>query len=423
MVSAIAPTILEESPYSADSPVNSFAVIQQYVDIAADVLGLEPARHTLLREPAAELTVTLPLRLDRDTTRVVKAFRVHHSNARGPSKGGIRCHPAETLDAVRAMAAWSNWQAAVCDLPLGGAAGGMACNPRTLSPTECTRLHEAYREAVTPLLDAERHHAHLPGAYVYTPEQIDAWLMDEFSPGMHCGVASIARDGGLARHDAAARGSLFAVQEAAHLRGIDLHGATAAIQGYGQAGRVVHRLAESMGLRVVAVSDTRGGVYYSPGLVARALGEHKQRTGSVGGFRGTREIDNAVLLELPVTVLILAAAEDQVTGSNAGQVKAAIVAELAQHAINTTGDHALHAQGRLVIPDILCAAGTLLASYAELAHGRPYTDWNEAARRTYLTAPIARALDEIDRVSREHDVNARLAAYMVALEREAQAVG
>lgn len=419
MSTTFAPDISQGS-FALETPVDAFTITQRYIDDAAGVLKLDPAIHALLREPCREMHASLPLRLDDGRLRVFKAYRVHYNSARGPCKGGVRIHPAETPATVRALAAWNTWQAALTDLPLGGGSGAVVGDARDLSAGECGRLHAAYLREFGCMIAPEAGAVAAPEGY--TREQITAWMLNEFSPGCGCEQAASHRHGtGLGRHDAAPRGTLIAVREAARVLGINLAGAPAAIQGYGTGARFVHQLAGDMlGLQVVATSDSRGAVYNPRGLDAGALSAHKRETGSVAGFRGAGPLDVAALLELPVAVLFLAGIEDQITHSNAGQVRARIVAELANRGITHEGDHILHSRGVYVIPDLLCSAGGLVASYYEMVQGAPYEDWDAARVRTCIDDPLTRAFGDVDAAFRQHGVYHRLAAYVVALGRVAE---
>jgi glutamate dehydrogenase (NAD(P)+) len=242
--------------------LNPFSIAQQQLDEAAAILGLDHATHQLLRQPQRELHVSLPVRMDDGSTRVYSGYRVQYNDARGPAKGGLRFHPNETIDTVRALAAWMTWKTAVVDIPLGGGKGGVVCNPKEMSPTELERLSRAYVRQVGRIIGPNKD---VPAPDVYTNPQVMAWMMDELSMmrgyndfGAITGKP-ISLGGSAGRGDATARGGMYTVREAASVLGINLVGATAAIQGYGNAGSFAHKLAEEMlGLRVVAVSDSRG---------------------------------------------------------------------------------------------------------------------------------------------------------------------
>ncbi|HEX9680042.1 MAG TPA: Glu/Leu/Phe/Val dehydrogenase, partial [Anaerolineales bacterium] len=284
--------------------LNPFEIAQQQLDEAAEHLRLDPAVHELLRWPLRELHVTLPVRMDDGTTRIFHGFRVQYNDARGPTKGGIRYHPDETIDTVRALAAWMTWKCAVVDIPLGGAKGGIICNPKEMSPGELERLSRAYIRQVGRILGLEKD---VPAPDVYTDAQIMAWMADEFSFlkgynefGMITGKP-LALGGSLGRGDATARGGIICVREAAKALGVNLRGARAAVQGYGNAGSFAHKLgSEILGLNVVAASDSRGGIHAPEGLDFEKLSAFKSEHGTVVGFPGAKSITNEALLELEV---------------------------------------------------------------------------------------------------------------------------
>ncbi len=405
---------------------NPFAIAQKQLDEAAAILNLDPAIHELLRWPVRELHVRLPVRMDDGTTRVFHGFRVQYNDARGPTKGGIRFHPDETVDTVRALAAWMTWKTAVVDIPLGGAKGGVVCNPKEMTPGELERLSRAYVRQVGRLLGPFQD---VPAPDVYTTPQIMAWMMDEYSAlrgqnefGVITGKP-LPLGGSRGRGDATARGGIFCVREAAKTLGIELKGATAAIQGYGNAGSFAHTLAqELLGLKVIAVSDSRGGILQPAGLDAPAVQRHKEETGSVAGFPGSKPITNEALLELDVTVLFPSALENVITGANAGKVKARIQAELANGPTTPEADRILHQKGVYVIPDFLCNAGGVTVSYFEMVQNayQYYWETEEVYRR--LDQKMTAAFHAVHEMSSRHKVHNRLGAYLVAVNRVAEAV-
>ncbi|MEM7344069.1 MAG: Glu/Leu/Phe/Val dehydrogenase, partial [Chloroflexota bacterium] len=348
---------------------NPFTIAQRQFDEAAAILGLDPATHALLREPMHELIVTFPIRMDDGSTRVFKGYRVQYNGARGACKGGLRWHPDETIDTVRALAAWMTWKTAVVDIPLGGAKGGVTCNPKELSATEQERLARGYIRSVWKLLGEDQD---IPAPDVYTNPQIMAWMMDEYSalrghfvPGMITGKP-LSLGGSAGRNDAAARGGIYTVREAAQRLDIQLQGATAAIQGYGNVGQFAHQLAiELLGLKVVAISDSNGAVYNEAGIDFESAKAHKRTTGSVVGLPEATTLTNSALLELDVTILFPAALENVITVENADQIKAKIVAELANGPTTPEADAILHDKGIYIIPDFLCNAGGVTVSYFE----------------------------------------------------------
>lgn len=409
-----------------NTQLNPFAIAQRQLDEAAALLKLDPAVHELLRWPLRELHVTLPVKMDDGTTKIFHGFRVQYNDARGPTKGGIRFHPQETIDTVRALAAWMTWKTAVVDIPLGGGKGGVICNPKEMSPGELERLSRAYIRQVGRILGLEKD---VPAPDVYTTPQIMAWMADEFSfmQGYNeFGVITgkpLALGGSAGRGDATARGGLYCLREAGKALGVNLKGATTAIQGYGNAGSFAHKLGEELlGLKVVAVSDSKGGIYQADGLNYQAVMAHKEKTGSVVGFPGAKFITNEELLELDVTVLIPSALENVITEANAGRIKAKFSAELANGPTTPEADNILHKNGCYVIPDFLCNAGGVTVSYFEMVQNAYDYYWEESLVHERLDKKMTAAFHAVHKAAQEHKVHNRLAAYLVAVSRVAEAV-
>ncbi|NTW63816.1 MAG: Glu/Leu/Phe/Val dehydrogenase, partial [Chlorobiaceae bacterium] len=363
------------------SELNPFKTAQRQLDEAAAVIGLESAAHQLLRWPMRELHITMPVKMDDGSTRVFQGFRVQYNDARGPNKGGMRFHSEETIDTVRALAAWMTWKTALLDLPLGGGKGGVICDPKSMSQGELERLSRAYIRQAGRILGLEKD---VPAPDVYTTPQIMAWMADEYSfmqGNNEFGVITgkpIALGGSRGRNDATARGGIYCVKEAAQSLGIDLQGATAAIQGYGNAGSFAHKLAiELLGMKIIAVSDSKGGIYNAEGLRYEDVVAHKEKTGSVIGFPGSDFISGETLLELNVTVLFPAALEQVITERNARNIKASIIAELANGPTTPEADNVLHENGSYVIPDCLCNAGGVTVSYFEMVQNAYGYYWEE----------------------------------------------
>ena len=406
--------------------LNPFSIAQQQLDEAAGILGLDHATHQLLRQPQRELHVSLPVRMDDGSTRVYSGYRVQYNDARGPAKGGLRFHPNETIDTVRALAAWMTWKTAVVDIPLGGGKGGVVCNPKEMSPTELERLSRAYVRQVGRIIGPNKD---VPAPDVYTNPQVMAWMMDELSMmrgyndfGAITGKP-IPLGGSAGRGDATARGGMYTVREAASVLDINLVGATAAIQGYGNAGSFAHKLAEeTLGLRVVAVSDSRGGVFSENGVGFEKMFAHKQSSGSVAGLPDTNSITNESLLELDVDVLIPAAIENVITSANAGSIKASIVAELANGPTTPNADKILYDQGVYLIPDFLCNAGGVTVSYFEMVQNSYGYYWPEEMVHERLNAKITAAFRQVHKAAKEYGVNNRVAAYLVSVSRVAEAM-
>jgi glutamate dehydrogenase (NAD(P)+) len=415
-------------PQIADRPRihNPFVISQQQFDSAANLLNLDSGLRAVLREPVRELHVTLPVRMDDGSVRTFKGFRVQYNDARGPSKGGIRFHPDETIDTVRALAAWMTWKTAVMDLPLGGGKGGIICNPKLLSERELERLSRAYINAIAWIIGPERD---IPAPDVYTTPQIMGWMMDEFSkhrgyttPGVITGKP-MTLWGSLGRDDATARGAMYAIREAAKVVGIDLSKARVAIQGFGNAGTFGMSLAQQMfGAKVVAVSDSKGGVYDPRGLDYREIHEFKEQTGSVSGFPGAQAVSNHDILEVDAEILIPAALENQITAENAERIRAKIVAEEANGPTVPEADEILHRRGVFVIPDFLCNAGGVTVSYFEWVQNQRGMPWELEDVHRRLDRKMTRAFNESLEASRRHRVEMRKGAYCVAVGRVAEAV-
>ncbi len=411
---------------SSMESLNPFAIAQAQLDEAAEILQLEPEMHAFLREPMREFHFTIPVRMDSGRSRVFHGFRVQYNDARGPAKGGIRFHPDETIDTVRALAAWMTWKTAVVDIPLGGGKGGIICDPRLLSQSELERLSRGYMRAVARFVGITKD---VPAPDVYTNPQIMAWMMDEYrvlvghhEPGVITGKP-LELGGSAGRSDATARGGIYTVREAAKVIGIDLNGASAAIQGFGNAGQFAHKLAtELLGQVIIAVSDSRGGIINTAGLDFEAVAAHKAKTGSVIDFPGAENISNSELLELDVDVLYPSALENVITAKNAANIKARIVAELANGPTTPAADDILYENGIYVIPDFLCNAGGVTVSYFEMVQNAYQYYWEEELAHQRLDQKMTRAFYAVHHMAESKKVNNRVAAYLVSVERVAQAV-
>jgi glutamate dehydrogenase (NAD(P)+) len=406
--------------------LNPFEIAQRQLDEAAQILGLDPGMHAFLREPMREMHVSLPVRMDDGSVEVFRGFRVQYNDARGPAKGGLRFHPEETIDTVRALAAWMTWKTAVVDIPLGGGKGGVVCNPKEMSQAELERLSRAYIRQVGRILGPQ---SDVPAPDVYTNPQIMAWMMDEYSvlqghgvPGVITGKP-LALGGSAGRMDATARGGMYCLREAGKALGIDLKNASTAIQGYGNAGYYAQLLGEELlGLNVVSVSDSRGGIVREGGLECDVVKKHKEKTGTCVGLAGTEPITNEELLELDVDVLIPAALENVITAENADRIKAKIVVELANGPTTPEADTILHKNGVYVIPDFLCNAGGVVVSYFEGVQNayNYYWDLDEVQER--LDRKMTSAFHAVHEMAQAKQVHNRLAAYLVAVARVAEAV-
>ncbi len=406
--------------------LNPFAIAQAQLDEAAAILQLDPDMHAFLRQPMREFHFTIPVKMDDGHTKTFNGYRVQYNDARGPAKGGIRFHWEETIDTVRALAAWMTWKTAVVDIPLGGGKGGVICDPRTLSPTELERLSRGFMRNIARFVGINKD---VPAPDVYTNPQIMAWMMDEYSiltghhePGVITGKP-LELGGSAGRGDATARGGIYTVREAAKVLGIELRGKTASIQGYGNAGTFAHQLAEEiLGMKIIAVSDSRGGIINPNGLVAEETMHFKRETGAVGNFPGSEPISNEALLELDVDVLFPSALENVITSRNAHNIKAKIVAELANGPTTPEADEILHANNVYVIPDFLCNAGGVTVSYFEMVQNGYQYYWAETLVHQRLDQKMTTAYHAVHQMAENKGVNNRVAAYLVAIDRVARAV-
>ncbi|MFN2135839.1 MAG: Glu/Leu/Phe/Val family dehydrogenase [Candidatus Promineifilaceae bacterium] len=406
--------------------LNPFAIAQAQLDEAAAVLQLDPDMHAFLRRPMREFHFTIPVRMDDGHVETFQGFRVQYNDARGPGKGGVRFHPDETIDTVRALAAWMTWKTAVADVPLGGAKGGVICKPREMSAGELERLSRGYMRALAPYVGLTKD---VPAPDVHTNPQVMAWMLDEYEtikgyhePGVITGKPQ-QLGGSAGRGPATALGGLFTIREAARLQGLDLDGATCAIQGYGNVGSFAHSLGkEHFGLKVVAVSDEFGGIYSDKGLDPDSVAKQLRRTGKVEGAPDTEPISNADLLELDVDILVPAAIENQLTGKNAANVKARIVAELANGPTTPEADKIFHEKGITIIPDFLCNAGGVTVSYFEMVQNAYQYYWDEKLVHERLDQKMTTAFHAVHKMAEARNVETRVAAYLVAVNRVAEAV-
>ena len=405
---------------------NPFEMAQKQLDECAAILMLDKDVHEVLRHPMRELHVSIPVRMDDGSTRVFQGFRVQYNNALGPTKGGIRFHPAETIDTVRALAAWMTWKCSLLGLPLGGGKGGVICNPKSLSETELERLSRAYINQVWQFIGPDKD---VPAPDVYTTPQIMAWMMDEYSKlagrnSFGCITGKpVCIGGSCGREDATARGGMYTIREAAQGLGINLKNATVAIQGYGNAGcNAAFLCKELFGANVVAVSDSKGGAYDKNGLNLESVCDYKTATRSVVDSPHTTVITNEELLELDVDILIAAALENVITEENAGNIEARILAELANGPTTPEADKILHEKGVHVIPDFLCNAGGVTVSYFEMVQNISMYCWRIEEVYERLDEKMTAAYRSVLDASRGYGINMRQAAYVVAVDRVVEAM-
>ncbi len=406
--------------------LDPFDIAVKQLKKAADVMKLDKQTFEMLSHPMAILQVSIPVRMDNGETKVFTGFRVHYNNARGPVKGGIRFHPDETLSTVKALAAWMTWKTAITNLPLGGAKGGVICDPKSMSQGELERLSRGYVRAVADFIGPE---IDIPAPDVYTTPQIMAWMMDEYetivrhsAPGVITGKP-LETWGSLGRGDATAKGGMYVLREAAKTMNMDLSKAKIAIQGFGNAGQFALKLVTEMfHSKVVAVSDTKGGIYAENGLDYQKLMDHKKKTGTVQNFPGSKNISNEELLELDVDVLIPAAIENQLRSDNAGKVKAKIILELANGPTTPDADEIFFKKKILVLPDFLANSGGVTVSYFEWVQNQAGYYWTEKEVYERLDQKMTEATHAVLDAAKKYNVDPRTAAYTVSVKRVADAM-
>ena len=408
---------------------SAFTSAQAELRKVARLLELDAGITELLAHPKRELIVNFPVRMDDGTTRVFTGYRVQHNEARGPVKGGIRYSPYVTLDEVKALAMWMTWKCAVVNLPYGGAKGGVIVDPRQLSSGELERLTRRYAAEISIIVSPEMD---VPAPDLGTDARVMAWFMDTYSmmhghstPGVVTGKP-IGVGGSKGRLEATGQGVLYITQEACRLRGVPLEGATVAVQGFGNVGSVTARLLNQAGARVVAVSDSIGGIYKPEGLDVEGLYAHRRAGGLLGAHPGHgidhHDVTNAELLELPVDILIPAAIEGQITGQNAARIKASMVVEAANGPVTPEGDDILAQRGVYVVPDILANAGGVVVSYFEWVQDLQSFFWEESEINQRLHRIMTQAFAEVSSVASARGLELRDAAYVVALQRVVEAI-
>ena len=410
---------------STVAAANPYATAQHQFDQAASILGLDEGLRQVLREVRRELTVNFPVRMDDGSIRIFTGYRVQHNLTRGPAKGGIRYHPQVSLDEVKALAMWMSWKCAVTNLPYGGSKGGVICDPSQLSLQELENLTRRFASEISILIGPE---SDIPAPDVNTNPQTMAWIMDTISMEKGYSVPAtvtgkpLSIGGSQGRPAATGRGVMVVTLEACRRQGIDPTQSTVAIQGFGNVGSVSAELLHAQGFKVVAVSDVFGGIHNPDGLDVPALLEHVRVSGKVEGFGGATEaISNASLLELPVTILIPAALENQLTMSNAAQVKARVVVEAANGPTTPEADDVFHQRGVTLVPDILANAGGVTVSYFEWVQDLQSFFWEESEINSRLTRIMQRAYEQVDDLAKEHQTTLRMGAYCLAVKRVADA--
>ena len=404
--------------------LNPFEIAQKQFDAAADHLKLESWLRDVLRRPKRQLIVSVPTKMDDGSIRVFEGYRVQHNLARGPAKGGIRYHPNVTLDEVKALASWMTWKCATVNIPYGGGKGGVVCDPKSMSQHELEGMTRRYASEISVIIGPERD---IPAPDVYTNAQTMAWIMDTYSMTVgstQLGVVTgkpLQIGGSQGRSEATARGCQFVIREACREKKIPLKGSRVAVQGFGNAGSVAARLLSEDGASIIAVSDSSGGIVNSRGLDIKKVQAHKDETGSLRGYREAEPISNERLLELECEVLVPAALENQITVENAPRVRARIVAEAANGPTTPGADEILSGNGVFLIPDILANAGGVTVSYFEWVQSLQAFFWEEAQVNHHLEKVMTRAFSEVLTIARKFNVHMRMAAYILAVGRVAEA--
>ncbi|MCX6658521.1 MAG: Glu/Leu/Phe/Val dehydrogenase [Euryarchaeota archaeon] len=404
---------------------NPFEEMKKMVDKAGKTLGLDAGMIEVLKSPKRELHVHFPVKMDDGSVRVFTGYRVQHNEARGPYKGGIRYHPQVDIDEVRALSSWMTWKTATVDIPYGGAKGGIICDPKKMSMGEIERMTRRYASEISIIIGPEKD---IPAPDVNTGGREMAWIMDTFSmqkgypvPGVVTGKPR-ELGGSLGRPEATSRGLVFCVREAAKKIGLNLKGATVAIQGYGNVGAFAHKLIErDYGCKVIAVSDSQGGIVNEKGLKYDEVWAHKQKTGQVKGFAGSKPVSNEEILNLKVDVLLPCALENVITKDNAGKINAKISGEGANGPTTFEADAIMWKNGVLVLPDILANSGGVTVSYFEWVQNNYNYYWTEDEVNKRLDAKITAAFHEVWNMHEKQKCNMRDAAYLVAVKRVADA--
>jgi glutamate dehydrogenase (NAD(P)+) len=388
-------------------------------------LKLDDGMRKVLRSAAKELTVHIPVLLDDGRIEVFTGYRVQHSLARGPAKGGIRFAPDVTLDEVRALASWMTWKCAVVNIPFGGGKGGVICDPNLLSDGELERLTRRYTAEIIDFLGPERD---VPAPDVNTNEKVMAWIMDTYSMHARHTVTAVvtgkpmALGGSRGRPEATGRGCMIVILKALDLLGLKPENSRVVIQGFGNVGSMAAKLMSAIGFKIVCMIEYDGAVYNPNGLDIAALQKHRKQTGSITGFAGGEDMDRNEALFLECEVLIPAATENVIHSGNAERIRCKILCEGANGPTTPLADEVLAGNKVFVIPDILANAGGVTVSYFEWVQDRQGFFWNEQLVNQRLEEIMTESFDAVVEYARAHQVNNRTAAYMLALDRVAQAI-
>ena len=404
---------------------NPLDVALHQLNTAAEQLGLEAGVHEILKHPKRALVVSIPVRMDDGSVRVFSGCRVQHNDARGPFKGGVRYHPDVNLDEVTALAMWMTWKCAVVDIPYGGAKGGVCCNPKEMSQRELEHITRRY---ATMILDLIGPYRDVPAPDLYTDEQTMAWIMDTYSQFKGYSVPEVVTGkpliiGGFKqREESTSRGVTFCIREAVKHLGMRMKDSTVAVQGFGTVGWNAARILHDEGFKVIAVSDSKGGIYNLKGVDPVKVFEHKGKTGSVIGYEDSMQITNDELLKLQCDILVPAAFENQITKENAPYVKAKIVAEAANGPTTPEADRILNEKGVFIIPDILANSGGVTSSYFEWVQNLTRERWTDDEGNKKLKDMMLKAFDDVYEISKKRETDMRTAALMLGVGRVAEAI-
>ena len=410
---------------SNEHEINPWEAQAARFDLAARKLNLDEGLWKVLRYPNREIIVHIPVAMDDGSLEVFTGFRVQHSIARGPAKGGIRYSPDVNLDEVRALASWMTWKCAVVNIPFGGAKGGVICDPHKMSQGELERMTRRYTSELIEFIGPEKD---VPAPDINTNEQTMAWIMDTYSMHMRQTVTSVVTGkpinigGSRGRREATGRGIMIVCNEAAAKLGFSPDSTRVIIQGFGNVGSNAARLMAEAGYKVIGIAEVDGGLYNSDGIDVEALWEFRQRNAGILGFPGAEKVDAAELLTRECEILIPAATENQITSKNAGQLRCKILAEGANGPTTAKADDILSEKKIFVIPDILCNAGGVTASYFEWVQDRQGYFWKESVVNDQLEHIMKSAFADVVRYAETHAVNNRIAAYMLAIDRVAYTI-
>ena len=392
---------------------------------AADIMRLDPNTQEILRKPRRILSVNFPVKMDDGRILLYQGFRSQHNNALGPYKGGIRFHPNVTIEEVKALSMWMTWKCAVAGVPFGGAKGGVTVNPKLLSRNELERLSRSFFSMISEIVGPYRD---IPAPDVYTDSQTMAWFMDEYSKFEKNNAFAVVTGkpiiigGSLGRDAATGRGVAVTIEEAARHLKMDLKKSTCAIQGFGNVGSWAHQFLEEAGVKIVAVSDSRGGTHKKTGLWFNEVAAYKKKTGSIINLPGGEPVTNEEILELDVDILVPAALEDVITEKNARKIKAKLVAEGANGPTTPEADDILYKNNVTVIPDILANSGGVSTSYLEWVQNLQHLYWTAEEVDQRLKSIMTRAFAEVWRTTNEHNVNMRTGAYIYAIGKVREAM-